>query len=118
MDLFEISLIPKIYSVNLREKVMKHYHDTHHKSQTCHFLEILKRVDPSDIYYMDEAGMSCNEVAQMGWSKKGTRCHATRSGLSSRPMSFIGTISLAEKLNLSCVYYLKAVVIVVYLKVG
>jgi hypothetical protein len=45
---------------------MKHYHDTHHKSQTCHFLEILKRVDPSDIYYMDEAGMSCNEVAQMG----------------------------------------------------
>ena len=59
---------------------------------------------------MDEAGMSCNEVAQMGWSKKGTRCHATRSGLSSRPMSFIGTISLAEKLNLSCLYYLKAVV--------
>ena len=97
---------------------MKHYHDTHHKSQTCHFLEILKRVDPSDIYYMDEAGMSCNEVAQMGWSKKGTRCHTTRSGLSSRPMSFIGTISLAEKLNLSCLYYLKAVVIVVYLKVG
>ena len=41
--------------------------------------------------------MSCNEVAQMGWSKKGTRCHATRSGLSSRPMSFIGAISLAEK---------------------
>ena len=23
--------MPKIYSVDLREKVMKHYHDTHHK---------------------------------------------------------------------------------------
>ena len=41
--------------------------------------------------------MSCNEVAQMGWSMKGARCHATRSGLSSRRMSFMSAISLAEK---------------------
>ena len=34
--------MPKIYSVDLREKVMKHYHDSQHKSQTCHLFNIAR----------------------------------------------------------------------------
>lgn len=54
-------------------------------------------MDSSNIYYIDEAGMNNNEVTEMGWSLKGTRCHATRLGHYSKRLSFISAISLQAK---------------------
>lgn len=54
-------------------------------------------MDRSNIYYLDEAGMKSNEVFEMGWSARGTRCYATRSGRTSKRLSFIsGIVSTAK----------------------
>ena len=54
-------------------------------------------MDHSNLYYLDEAGMKGNEVVEMGWSPKGSRCYATRSGQSSKRLSFISAIASTAK---------------------
>lgn len=41
--------------------------------------------------------MKSNEVFEMGWSLKGSRCYATRSGRSSKRLSFISAIASTAK---------------------
>ncbi|WP_324627242.1 IS630 family transposase [Acinetobacter sp. MD2(2019)] len=44
------------------------------------------------ILYMDESGINSNEVADYGWSEKGKRCHAIKSGGHGTRLSMISAV--------------------------
>ncbi|PVZ88700.1 hypothetical protein C9426_07715 [Serratia sp. S1B] len=44
------------------------------------------------ILYIDESGINTNETAEYGWSKKGERCHALKSGEHGTRLSMIGAV--------------------------
>ena len=44
------------------------------------------------ILYIDESGSNTNEIAEYGWSPKGKRCHALRSGGHGMRLSMISAV--------------------------
>jgi len=59
-------------------------------------LDEIKDIDPSDIVFVDEAGLNNNEVYPYGWAQKGQRLNMFKLGCRTQRISIIGALNLKE----------------------
>jgi transposase len=87
--------------VILKKKTFGYIERNEQKRQE--FQEIVSKIDPSKIHYLDEAGIDDDEVYQYGWSKRGTRLFCMKKGKKKARTSFISSL-FQEKLEVSLIF--------------
>lgn len=58
------------------------------------FIEEMKNIDPSNVVFVDEAGIDNDEVYPYGWAPKGKRLKLFKPGCKTQRVSIIGALNL------------------------
>src|SRR4030066_454150 len=60
------------------------------------FIQEIKAINPSNLVFIDEAGLNNNEVYPCGWAQKGQRLNMFKLGCRTQRVSIIGALNLKQ----------------------